>query len=131
MALLEEDSIPSETARNLALKIIDFERNLAEQRQVYLSQTSPPEDLGARSKRNNAAVPEVDMMVEHLSEPDLYDKSLTNRERRAGDNVLAKLIRFADVHYKRQTKDHAKTTERYYKGSSNQLMKAIKATFKD
>ena len=131
VALLEQDCIPSETARNLALKIIDFERNLAEQRQVYLSQTSPPEDPGARSKRMKAAVPEIDMMVEHLSEPDLYDKPLTNKEHREGENVLAKLIRFADVNDKRQTKDHAKTTEHYYKRSSNQLMKAIKATFKD
>ncbi len=71
LVLFDEDNIPSDTARNLALKIIDFERDLYAQRQIYFSQTSPTEDSDARSKRIQAVVTEVDMMVEHLSEPDL------------------------------------------------------------
>ena len=71
-ALIGQDGIDEQTARELAARIIDYERNLAHERQAFagVAEVSEPSEEGLHRDAQNAGLGiELDMINEALSMP--------------------------------------------------------------
>jgi hypothetical protein len=130
--LLAVDDIPETDAKDLATKIIDFERNLAELRSLYLADlgiTAAPAQAGKAGRPKNLQS-DLDWIQEHLDDPDAYDPSLSGKQRREERKLMGAIVRFLGKVEIRRSKELVLNTQRYYKRSSNQLVKAIRGCLK-
>lgn len=130
--LLAADEIPEADAKDLAAKIIDFERNLAELRSFYLANlgiTAAPAQAGQAGRRKSLQS-DLDWMQENLDDPDAYDLSLSGKQRREERKLMGAIVRFFGKVEARRSKELVLNTQRYYKRSGNQLVKAIRGCLK-
>ena len=125
--LIEHDGIASDVAEDLALKIINYERNV-----MYLYELFKKEVLGSKSDSEEK---KSVYYAEEMSREELEDfvASINKTEFSGMDPILSKMeclrIRVATKHLKnaiQSKKAELDNSRRYFKRSSNQLIKALR-----
>jgi len=118
-ALLVADGLEASQARELALRILDYERNV-EHLPVLLSEsneTSLPPPAGTKSFESAA---QVHLLAEDSTKDfTRKDKSLLRK--------LGKLIERVDKHEARNADRKLRSGERHYRRAANQLLKGLRS----
>ena len=128
--LIQLDGVEPQLATELAIKIIEYEKNLAYQRQLLdgaSSQTLPKPDLQALLKESFGR--EIDML-EDIAEEDFELKGRYNlRDLKFVAMMKLKMSRLVLRPYTQQQREHTRrvaNSVRYLKRSGNQLIKSLK-----
>jgi len=123
VSLLASEWLPVDQAKDLALRILDYERNLQQERESF-----------AQNFLGVAAEPTVDedaqrleLYDQYFSLPEFASERGLDAEERAEQRAFRVFARFVQRGLRRQAKDNALSAIRYQKRSSNQLIKALKA----
>jgi hypothetical protein len=134
--LLAKEELDPHSAKDLALKIVEYERNLAyqlelfEQQSFIASHMQPPSR--AEEERGVRAIfgTEIDMFDDYVDWERFNNRPISRRDQKFILNSKLKMHNLWQRMHKRSLKDKAKqaaTSLRYLKRSSNQLIKALKA----
>lgn len=134
--LVAQEGLDHHIAKDLALKIVEYERNLAYQSELskHLSFTGshmqPPskteEELGVRAMFSE----EIDMFDDFMDWTRFKNRPISEKDQKFIVNSKLKMHNLWQRMHKRKQKDRSKqaaTSLRYLKRSSNQLIKALKA----
>ena len=134
--MLAQEGLDLHTAKDLALKIVEYERNLAyqlelfEQQSFIASHMQPPsraeQERGVRAMFGT----EIDMFDDYVDWERFNNRPISRRDQKFIVNSKLKMHNLWQRMHKRKQKDKAKqaaTSLRYLKRSSNQLIKALKA----
>jgi hypothetical protein len=129
-ALIELDGVEPQQATELAIKIIDYEKNLAYQRQLLdgsALQSLPEPDIQALLKGSFGR--EIEML-DDLVEGEFELKGRYNlRDLKFVAMMKLKMTRMVLRPYRQRQREHAKgvaNSVRYLKRSGNQLIKSLK-----
>ena len=129
--LIEQEGIDAFQAREIATRIIDYERNLDYQRKLL---TEPPKRFITEEKIENAtrdAFPtELDLLDDWLDWRRFDNGRLTPRDLRMAVRMKLDLVKYSVRELEKQQKAlcrEAQNSLRYLKRSSNQLVKSLKA----
>ena len=129
-ALIELDGVEPQQATELAIKIIDYEKNLAYQRQLLdgsALQALPEPDIQALLKVSFGR--EIEML-DDIAEEDFELKGRYNlRDLKFVAMMKLKMTRMVLRPYRQRQREHAKgvaNSVRYLKRSGNQLIKSLK-----
>jgi hypothetical protein len=130
--LIELDGVEPQQATELAIKIIDYEKNLAYQRQLLdgsALQSLPEPDIQALLKVSFGR--EIEML-EDIAEEDFELKGRYNlRDLKFVHRMKLKMTRMVLRPYRHRQREHAKgvaNSVRYLKRSGNQLIKSLRAS---
>ena len=130
-ALIELDGVEPQQATELAIKIIDYEKNLAYQRQLLdgsALQSLPEPDIQALLKVSFGR--EIEML-DDIAEEDFELKGRYNlRDLKFVAMMKLKMTRMVLRPYRQRQREHAKgvaNSVRYLKRSGNQLIKSLRA----
>lgn len=123
-ALIGQDGIDEHTARDLASRIVDYERNLAHERQTFADSVDMPEssaEVSSEDVQRAGLEHESNLINEALLMPGdaKVDRELLRLHGQIKRFIARTKVKFA--------KQHALTFERYYRRSANQLLKSLKA----
>lgn len=134
--LVAQEDLDYHTAKDLALKIVEYERNLAYQLELFELQSfaesymQPPspaeEEQGVRAMFGA----EIDMFDDFIDWTRFKNRPISEKDQKYIVNSKLKMHNLWQRMQKRKQKDKAKqaaTPLRYLKRSSNQLIKALKA----
>lgn len=118
-------------ARRLASKILDYERNLAFQRELFvqqfaLSSTNSGLETGARS----IFAEELDMMDACLGDRRIFKRPIIKKDLNFVSHIKLKMHKLwssEDAFEQMEMAKEARTSVRYIKRASNQLIKSLKA----
>jgi hypothetical protein len=134
--MVAQEGLDLHTAKDLALKIVEYERNLAYQLELFEQQSliashmqppSPEEEVqGVRAMFGN----EIDMFDDYMDWERFNNRPISRKDQKFIVNSKLKMHNLWQRMHKRKQKDKAKqaaTSLRYLKRSSNQLIKALKA----
>jgi hypothetical protein len=128
--LIQLDGVESQKATELAIKIIDYEKNLAYQRQLMdgaAQQSLPEPDIQALLKTYFGR--EI-KFLDDLAEEEFEQTGAYNlRDLRFVVRMKLKMSRRVLKPYRRRQREHVKgvaNSVRYLKRSGNQLIKSIK-----
>ena len=129
-ALIEHDGVDLHLATELAIKIIEYEKNLAYQRQLMdgsALQSLPEPDIQALLKLSFDR--EIEML-DDIAEEDFELKGRYNlRDLKFVARMKLKMTRMVLRPYRQRQREHAKgvaNSVRYLKRSGNQLIKSLK-----
>jgi hypothetical protein len=118
-------------ARQLASKILDYERNLAHQRALFVKQFDPfVINSGVETGVRSLFADELDMMDDYLEEQRVFKRSIAKKDLKFVSNMklkMLKLVSRVDAHEQRERAREAMNSVRYLKRASNQLIKSLKA----
>ena len=130
-ALIELDGVEPQQATELAIKILDYEKNLAYQRQLLdgsALQSLPEPDIQALLKVSFGR--EIEML-DDIAEEDFELKGRYNlRDLKFVHRMKLKMTRMVLKPYRQRQREHAKgvaNSVRYLKRSGNQLIKSLRA----
>jgi hypothetical protein len=130
-ALIELDGVDLQQATELAIKIIEYEKNLAYQRQLLdgsAAQSLPEPNIQALLKASFGR--EIEML-DDIAEEDFELKGRYNlRDLKFVARMKLKMTRMVLRPYMRRQREHAKgvaNSVRYLKRSGNQLIKSLRA----
>ena len=130
-SLIQLDGVEPQEATELAIKIIDYEKNLAYQRQLMdgsALQTLPEPDIQALLKVSFGR--EIEML-DDIAEEDFELKGRYNlRDLKFVARMKLKMTRMVLRPYRQRQREHAKgvaNSVRYLKRSGNQLIKSLSA----
>ena len=130
-ALIELDGVNLHQATELAIKILDYEKNLAYQRQLLdgsALQSLPEPDIQALLKVSFGR--EIEML-DDIAEEDFELKGRYNlRDLKFVARMKLKMTRMVLRPYRQRQREHAKgvaNSMRYLKRSGNQLIKSLRA----
>jgi hypothetical protein len=128
--LIQLDGVEPQQATELAIKIIEYEKNLAYQCQLLdgaALQTLPKPDLQALLKASFGK--EIDMLND-IAEDDFEQKGLYNlKDLKFVAMIKLKMSKLVLRPYRQQQREHTKrvaNSVRYLKRSGNQLIKSLK-----
>ncbi len=129
--LIELDGVEPQQATELAIKILDYVKNLAYQRQLldgYAPQSLPEPNIQALLKASFGRVIE---MLDDIAEEDFELKGRYNlRDLKFVVMMKLKMTRMELRPYRHRQREHAKGVEnsvRYLKRSGKQLIKSLRA----
>lgn len=129
--LIEQEGIDAFQAREIATRILDYERNLDYQRKLL---SEPPERFITEEKIENATrdtfPTELDMLDDWLDWRRFDNGRLTPRDLRMAVRMKLDLVKYSVRELEKQQKAlrrEAQNSLRYLKRSSNQLVKLLKA----
>jgi hypothetical protein len=129
-ALIELEGVDPQQATELAIKIIDYEKNLAYQRQLLdgsVVRSLPEPDIQALLKVSFGR--EIEML-DDIAEEDFELKGRYNlRDLKFVARIKLKMTRIVLRPYRQRQREHAKgiaNSVRYLKRSGNQLIKSLK-----
>jgi hypothetical protein len=129
-SLIQLDDVDPQHATELAIKIIDYEKNLAYQRQLIdgsVVQSLPEPDIQALLKVSFGR--EIEML-DNIAEEDFELKGRYNlRDLKFVARMKLKMTRMVLRPYKQRQREYAKgvaNSVRYLKRSGNQLIKSLK-----
>jgi hypothetical protein len=129
-SLIQIDGVELQQATELAIKIIDYEKNLAYQRQLLdgsALQALPEPDIQALLKVSFGR--EIEML-DDIAEEDFELKGRYNlRDLKFVAMMKLKMTRMVLRPYRQRQREHAKgvaNSVRYLKRSGNQLIKSLK-----
>ena len=130
-SLIQLDGVEPQQATELAIKIIDYEKNLAYQRQLMdgsAPQSLPEPNIQALLKVSFGR--EIEML-DDIAEEDFELKGRYNlRDLKFVARMKLKMTRMVLRPYRQRQREHAKgvaNTVRYLKRSGNQLIKSFKS----
>lgn len=126
-SLLAQDSLDASVALDLADKIFEYERNLAHQKDyflsVYVQQVNEPEEV---ERRMLEQTPELDMLQDLID----YQRYFVGRVNlRDLAFVARQTMRFRQSwlrRHEREVRVERVAAERYMRRSTNQLIKALR-----
>lgn len=131
--LLERELGSLDAAREIAIKILDYERNEAQQRrqlQAMVPGDEPGLEGAALLQATRVVYPEYDLLLDHVREEAKYGKGLNKKD-------LLKVAKLLDRMRCVESRTHAKARAkaereaynslRYLKRSANQLVKALRS----
>jgi hypothetical protein len=129
--LVAQEGLDHRTAQDLAVTIVEYERSLAYQSELFLQQhieshSQTEEEQGVRAMFDA----ELDMFDDYLDWERFNNRSISQKDQKFILNSKLKMHNLWQRMHKRSLKDKAKqaaTSLRYLKRSSNQLIKAFKA----
>lgn len=126
--LLAADGLASEARQELARRIVEYERNVAFQRQVFLGEAINPAPPDGSSAELQADLQEIDDLIEFAGlEEDAatlrFAQSQARKFVKLHERIAAKRHRAAT----REAKDALKSTDRYHRRAANQLIKQLKS----
>ena len=134
--LITQEGLNTQSARELVIKILDYERNLARQRALFAggALTSPRNQLptSAETDRGVRALfgREIDLLDDHVDWERFNNRPLTKRDQKFIVNQKLKMqklwLRLSTRTQRSKAREEANSL-RYLKRSSNQLIKALKA----
>jgi len=129
--LVVQEGLDHRTAKDLAVKIVEFERNLAYQAELFVQQhlESP---MQAQEEQGVRAIfgAEIDMFDDYIGRERFNNRPISQKDQKFIVNSKLKMHNLWQRMHRRSQKDKAKqaaTSLRYLKRSSNQLIKAFKA----
>ncbi len=134
--LVAQEGLDPHAAKGLALKIVEYERNLAYQLELfeqqsfagsYMQPLSPAEEEQVKWAMIGA---EIDMFDDYMDWERFNNRPISRKDQKFIVNRKLKMHSLWQRIQKRKLKDKAKqaaTSLRYLKRSSNQLIKALKA----
>jgi len=133
--LITQEGLHPQSARGLAMKILDYERNLAYQRvhfaaqqiksQISQSPSSAEADRGIRELFGR----EIDLLDDHVDWERFNNRSISKRDQKF---IVGQKLKMQKIWLRMSTRaQRSKMREevnsmRYLKRSSNQLIKALK-----
>lgn len=128
---IEQEVHDSHIARQIAIKILDYERNLAYQRnlcaqQFILPGTNEDDEKGVRALFGA----ELDMMDDYLEEQRIFKRPIAKKDLNFVLNTKHKMLKLSSKVDAREQRERAKeerNSVRYLKRASNQLIKVLKA----
>lgn len=127
-ALLVADGLAAEARYELARRIVEYERNVAFQRQVFLGEVIHPVPPNGNSPELQADLQEIDDLIEFAG---LEDDAAALRFAQSQARKCVKLHeRIATKRHRvaiRESKDALKSADRYHRRSANQLIKQLKS----
>lgn len=122
--LIRKDEIDEHTARELAARIVEYERNLSHERETFaaLSEGTVDNDPGPVTPADSADPEERLLILTNLlAKPGLAKKDREMLKLYAGAyRVIVSIDR-------RRAMERATTSQRYYRRATNQLIKSLKA----
>jgi hypothetical protein len=129
--LIAQECLDINAAKDLAVKIVEYERNLAYQSQFFLQQhieshSQVEEEQGVRTMFGA----EIDMFDDYIDWERFNNRLISQKDQKFIHNSKLKMHNLWRRMHKHKQKDKAKqaaTSLRYLKRSSNQLIKALKA----
>jgi hypothetical protein len=134
--MVAQEGLDLHTATELTLKIVEYERNLAyqlelfEQQSFIASHMQPSsrveEERGVRAMFGTG----IDMFDDYVDWERFNNRPISRKDQKIIVNSKLKMHNLWQRMHKRKQKDKAKqaaTSLRYLKRSSNQLIKALKA----
>ena len=129
--LVAQEGLDHHTAQDLTLKIVEYERNLVYQSELFLQQhieshSQAEEEQGVRAMFGA----EIDMFDDYVDWERFNKRPISQKDQKFIVNSKLKMHNLWQRMHKRKQKDKAKqaaTSLRYLKRSSNQLIKALKA----
>jgi hypothetical protein len=126
-SLIASDGIDPDVARELAAKIIDYERNMAHQRSLSMPPPTIPPEVAARElERMQQDVPEIDMLLDDL-ERDLHTKGrVSPRKLRGHTRLIGKLTASWQKMQNKILPVKPSVSRRYLLRATNQLIKGLK-----
>jgi hypothetical protein len=121
--LIEHDGITTEVAQNLAQKIIDYERNLQFLREVFRNEIiDSQEDNPSKQSKNLVARKGQEKLKNHLA--NIHNKWLKGMPWE--ESNMMRLTNQVDKIIIGAQKKERVNSLRYFKRSSNQLIKALR-----
>ena len=132
-ALLENELGSLAAARGVAIKILDYERNEAQQRvQLQAMARGPEPELegAALIQATRAAYPEYDTLLEYVQEEIEYDAGLSQGELLEVATLLKGMrgeVSRSHARASARAEREAHNSLRYLKRSANQLVKALRS----
>jgi len=134
--MIVQDGVDSQTANELATKILEYERNLAYQRELFtqeplmgLSMPSPSTDEEEQGVRALFGT-EIDMLDEYFDGERFNKRPIPDKDLKFVLNSKLKMQKLWQRMHARAQKEKVRreaNSLRYFKRSSNQLIKALKA----
>ena len=130
--LLRSNGLDDEQSKGLIAKLMDYERNQAHQLTIYKKWQEPEVELTPEvvDEKARERYPEIDMLDEMIQDELFFTGKVSAKD-------VQKVARIKDAMYRDWIKLHnqqqragvrdAKNAVRYYKRSSNQLIKTLKA----
>jgi len=123
---LGSEDLPEPTRLDLATKIVEFERNIAHQRERF-----------ADSVSGQKPTPKDVLVIDDSFIEDILDLKLEAEYEASGGGMQAEFLKEAkaalkslrswgDREAKRELSEELRSTERYYRRSANQLIKTLR-----
>ena len=137
--LIASESIDPAMARDLAAKIMDYERCMEHQRALLAQESTPPMSQEQHGQRHQSRLAqmfgkELSMIDDVLQEQEFLsgrvlksDLNFRLRMKFKMDKLVAKVQAKSDRSSQQQAKKRESSAARHYKRSSNQLIKGLKA----
>jgi hypothetical protein len=138
-ALIASGSIDQAMARDLAAKIIDYERCMEHQRALLAQESTPPMSQEQHGQRHQSLLAqmfgkELSMIDDVLEEQAFLsgrvlksDLNFRLRMKFKMDKLVAKVQAKSDRSSQHQAKKRESSAARHYKRATNQLIKGLKA----
>jgi hypothetical protein len=129
--LVAQEGLDIHIAQDLAVKIVEYERNLAYQAELFVQQHIES-SLQAEEEQGVRAIfsAELDMFDDYMDWERFNNRPILRKDQKFIVNSKLKMHNLWQRMHKRKQKDRAKqaaTSLRYLKRSSNQLIRALKA----
>jgi hypothetical protein len=134
--LIAQEGLDAQSARELVIKILDYERNLARQRSLFAggALASPRNQLPTSAETERGVRElfgrEIDLLDDHVDWERFNNRPLTKRDQKFIVNQKLKMqklwLRMSTRTQRSKAREEANSL-RYLKRSSNQLIKALKA----
>ena len=126
--LLAAESLAAEVRHELARRIVEYERNVAFQRQVLLGQVIIPAPSDGSSAELQADLQEIDVLMELAGLEDdpetlRFAQSQAHKFVKLHERIAAKQRRAAA----REAAEALKSADRYHRRAANQLIKQLKS----
>ena len=131
--LLENELGSVAVAREVAIKILDYERNEAQQRrqlQAMVQGAEPELEGAALIQATRVAYPEYDLLLDHVREEAKYGKGLNKKELLKVAKLLDRMrceVSRTHANARAKAEREAYNSLRYLKRSANQLVKALRS----
>jgi hypothetical protein len=120
--LLLEEGISTTQAHEIAIRILDYERNLQHERKTFAEKFLGESGEGALSDEAQSLA----LYDEYLSLPEFASERGLDAQERLEQRAFRAVARFMQRSLRKQAKDDALSAVRHHKRSSNQLIKALK-----
>jgi hypothetical protein len=134
--LVAQEGLDHHTAKDLALKMVEYERNLAYQLELFEQQSfagsymQPPSPAEEEQGVRVMFGAEIDMFDDFIDWTRFKNRPISEKDQKYIVNSKLKMHNLWQRMHKRKQKDKAKravNSLRYLKRSINQLIKALKA----
>lgn len=136
VGMIEQEGLDSQTGFELAAKILEYERNLAHQRELFLqdllvglSYQLPTQQAQAQGVRELFGT-EIDMFDDYLDWERFNKRQVPDKDLKFISNSKLKMQKLwirMDTKKQKDKIKQVKASLRYLKRSSNQLMKTLKS----